>query len=55
MACSNNHVWVFGGFSSKGVLGDLYLLDLKTFEWEKIRTNGDGPEASQGASMIAID
>jgi len=34
---------VFGGYDGANVFADLYLLDLVSMRWSKVKTNGNGP------------
>lgn len=51
----NSRLWIFGGFSSKGVLNDLFNLNLKTLVWEKVKSNSNPPNPYQGMSLVGFD
>ncbi len=50
----NKRIYLFGGFQEGGVLNDLYSIDLLSWNWIKIDTQGPSPSPRQGMGSIRV-
>jgi N-acetylneuraminic acid mutarotase len=50
----NNRIFIFGGFQEGGVLNDVHSLDLLSWEWTQVKTEGPIPPARQGMAFSRV-
>ena len=54
MELINNRIYLFGGFQEGGVLNDLNTLDIITWTWLKVNTQGPIPSPMQGMAHTKV-
>jgi hypothetical protein len=54
MSLINNRIFIFGGFQEGGVLNDLYSIDVISWEWKTIQSQGPVPPPRQGMASARV-
>ena len=49
-----SYLYIFGGSSIKGLLNDLYVLDIETRRWEKIALPGPMPTPRTNHKAVLV-
>jgi hypothetical protein len=50
-----NYMYMHGGQNSEGLLGDMWVLCLETFQWKQVETSGESPGLRAGHTAVVID
>ncbi|XP_053993250.1 uncharacterized protein LOC128884158 isoform X2 [Hylaeus volcanicus] len=50
-----NYMYMHGGQNSQGLLGDMWVLSLETFEWKQVETSGESPGLRAGHTAVVTD